>query len=202
MHLIGTTSSPFVRKVRIVLAEKRIDCVLEIDDVWSPGSRARLANPLGKVPCLVMDDGGAVFDSRVIVEHLDSLTPLHRMIPPSGRARTEVRTWEALSDGMLDAASLVRTELTRRAPDERNAAWLARQQDKVEAALQAMSTGLADKPWCVDARYSLADVALGCALGWLSFRFPQNGWRDAYPNLATHLAKLEARPAFATTAPR
>lgn len=202
MYLIGTTSSPFVRKVRIVLAEKHIDCPLEIVDVWSAGSRVPAANPLGKVPCLVMDDGGAVFDSRVIVEHLDSLTPLHRMIPPGGRARTEVRTWEALADGMLDAASLVRSELTRRAPDERNAAWLARQQHKVGSALQAMATGLAGKPWCVDGRYSLADVAVGCALGWLSFRFPEHRWPTDHPNLAAHLAKLEARASFASTMPR
>jgi glutathione S-transferase len=98
-------TSPYVRKVRIVMAEKRIEYQLELEDVWSPTTRIREANPLGKVPCLIMEDGGAVFDSRVIAEYLDTMTPVSKLLPASGRERAEIRTWEALGDGMLDAAS-------------------------------------------------------------------------------------------------
>ena len=146
MKLIGSNSSPFLRKVRIVLAEKKIEFQYELDDVYSPASIVPHSNPLGKVPSLIMDDGGAVFDSRVIVEYLDNLTPVHRLVPPNGRSRLEVKTWEALADGLLDAAVLMRLEHTQRAESERSPAWIARQMGKVESALQAMSTGLDDKP--------------------------------------------------------
>ena len=201
MKLIGSDTSPYVRKVRVVMAEKKIDYQYEREDVWSPDSRIRESNPLGKVPCLIMDDGGAVFDSRVIVEYLDNLTPVHRLIPPSGRERIEVRCWEALADGLLDAALLLRLEHTRREPHERSPSWIAHQTGKIEAALEAMATGLGDKPWACDGRYSLADVAMGCALGYLDFRFPQVAWRSQHPNLARHADKLLARQSFVDTTP-
>lgn len=201
MKLIGSSSSPYVRKVRIVMAEKKIDYQYELDDVFSPTSRISRSNPLGKVPCLIMDDGGAVFDSRVIVEYLDNLTPVHRLVPPNGRSRVEVKTWEALGDGLLDAALLVRLEQTQRTDAQRSPAWIARQMGKVESALQAMSTGLGDKPWCADGKYSLADIAVGCALGYLDFRFPQLGWRAQFSNLARHTDKLFGRRSFVDTTP-
>jgi len=202
MKLIGSNASPYARKVRVVMAEKKIEYQWELDDVFSPDSKIQASNPLGKVPCLIMDDGGAVFDSRVIVEYLDNLTPVHRLIPPSGRARVEVKTWEALADGLLDAALLVRMELTQREESQRSPKWMARQMGKVEAAMAAMSSALQDKPWCCDGKYTLADIAVGCALGYLEFRFPQLGWRAMYPNLARHADKLFARPSFVETAPK
>ena len=202
MKLIGSDTSPYVRKVRVVMAEKKIEYQYEREDVWSPESRIRESNPLGKVPCLIMDDGGAVFDSRVIVEYLDNLTPVHRLIPPSGRERIEVRCWEALADGLLDAALLLRLEQTQREPHERSPRWIGRQTGKIEAALEAMATGLGDKPWACDGRYSLADVATGCALAYLDFRFPQIAWRSQHPNLARHADKLLARQPFVDTQPR
>jgi len=201
LKLIGSNSSPFVRKVRIVMAEKKIDCQYELDDVFSPDSTVSLSNPLGKVPCLIMDDGGAVFDSRVIVEYLDNLTPVHRLVPPNGRARVEVKTWEALADGLCDAAVLVRLEQTQRSDGQRSPVWIARQMGKIEAALEAMSSGLADKPWCADGKYSLADISVGCALGYLDFRFAQLGWRAQFSNLARHAEKLFTRQSFVDTMP-
>jgi len=201
MKLLGSDTSPYVRKVRIVLAEKKIEYQYEREDVYSPQTRIQQFNPLGKVPCLIMDDGGAVFDSRVIVEYLDNLTPVHRLIPPSGRPRVEVRCWEALADGLLDAALLMRAENTQREEGQRSPKWLARQMGKVEAALEAMATGLGDKPWCCDGKYTLADIATGCALGYLEFRFPQLGWRAQHPNLARHAERLFARQTFIDTVP-
>ncbi|NLD67916.1 MAG: glutathione S-transferase [Limnobacter sp.] len=201
MKLLGTNSSPYVRKVRVVMAEKRIDAQYEVVDVLASDTPLTQANPLGKVPCLIMDDGAAVFDSRVIVEYLDNLTPVHRLIPPNGRARIEVRTWEALADGLLDAAVLVRAEQTQRSEGQRSPGAIARQMGKIESALAAISAGLADKPWCADGRYSLADIAVGCALGYLDFRFPQLGWRTQFSNLEAHAEKLFARPSFVDTLP-
>jgi glutathione S-transferase len=201
MKLIGSDTSPYVRKVRVVMAEKRIDYRYEREDVWSPQSAIQQSNPLGKVPVLITDDGGAVFDSRVIVEYLDTVTPIQRLIPPSGRARVEVRCWEALADGLLDAAIAARLENTQRPAALRSDAYIARQMSKVQAAVDAMAKGLADKPWCAEQKYTLADVAVGCALGYLNFRYPELDWRSRHPALAALADKLFARQAFIDTAP-
>ena len=201
IRLLGSLTSPYVRKVRIVMAEKRIDYQLEIEDVWAPGSRIQDANPLGKVPCLIMEDGGAVFDSRVIVEYLDGMTPVSKLIPPSGRERAEVRTWEALGDGVIDASILARLEKTQRPPEQQSTQWIDRQMSKVNAGIAAMSRGLGEKPWCNGQAYTLADIAVGCALGYLDFRFGSIHWRGQYPNLARLSEKLAARPSFAETQP-
>ncbi len=206
MKLIGSLTSPYVRKVRIVMAEKKLDYQFVLEDVWASDAIMKM-NPLGKVPCLVMEGqdsiSGAVFDSRVIVEYVDTLSPVGKLIPERGRERTEVRTWEALADGLLDAAILARMEQTwsGRTEAQRSAAWIDRQLEKMEAALKAMSLGLGEKPWCSGNHFSLADIATGCALAYLDFRFPAITWREDYPNLARHLAKLGTRQSFIDTAP-
>lgn len=202
MKLIGSLTSPYVRKVRVVMAEKKLDYQLELEDVWTNDAILK-SNPLGKVPCLVMDGAEAVFDSRVIVEYVDTLSPVGRLIPERGRERTEVRTWEALGDGVIDAAILARLEHTfaGRTEAQRSQAWVDRQMTKVHASLGAMSQGLAEKPWCTGIHFSLADIAVGCALGYLDFRFPEIAWRDQYANLAKLSAKLALRQSFIDTAP-
>ncbi len=202
MKLIGALTSPYVRKVRVVMAEKRLDYQLELEDVWNRDTIMK-SNPLGKVPCLVMEGGEAVFDSRVIVEYVDTLSPVGRLIPERGRARTEVRTWEALADGLLDASILARLEQTwaGRTEAQRSDAWVDRQMERVHSALAAMSRGLADKPFCAGIHFTLADVATGCALGYLDFRFPAIDWRSQYPNLERLHAKLSLRQSFIDTLP-
>ena len=201
MKLFGTHTSPYVRKVRIVLAEKKLECEFVIEDVNSPDTKIQEVNPLGKVPCLVMEDGTALYDSRVIVEYLDTLTPVGKLLPPSGRERVEVKRWEALADGVMDAAILARLEETKRPAAQQSADWVRHQMGKVDAGLQAMSTELANKPFCTGNQYSLADIAVGAALGWLDFRFPQINWREAYPNLARLYEKVAERPSFKDTKP-
>jgi glutathione S-transferase len=201
IRLIGSLTSPYVRKVRIVMAEKRIEYDLDLEDVWAPTTRIQKANPLGKVPCLIMEDGGAVFDSRVIAEYLDTVTPVAKLLPATGRERAEIRTWEALGDGMLDAAILVRLERTQRPAEQQSQTWIDRQMGKVHAGLAAMSRGLGEKSWCNGHGYTLADIAVGCTLGYLDFRFPEVDWPASYPNLARHYKKLAARPAFIETQP-
>ena len=203
MKLIGSTTSPYVRKVRVVMAEKKLDHRLALDNVWSADSVVAADNPLGKLPCLVMDGQDAMFDSRVIVEYLDTLSPVGKLIPTSGRERAEVKTWEALADGLLDAAILVRLERTfeGRTEAQRSQAWIDRQLGKVHAALRAMSLGLGEKAFCSGIHLSLSDIAVGCALGWLEFRFPDITWRADYPNLARLYDKLALRPSFAESVP-
>ncbi len=202
MKLLGSLTSPYVRKVRVVMAEKKLDFQLELEDVWGNDNILR-SNPLGKVPCLVMEGGEAVFDSRVIVEYLDTLSPVGKLIPPSGRERIEVRTWEALADGLLDASLLARMEANwkHRTEAQRSQAWIDRQMSRVDAALKSMSQGLGEKPWCCGNHFTLADIAVGCALGYLDFRFPHIDWRGAHPNLQKLHEKLAARQSFIDTAP-
>ena len=204
MKLIGSPASPYVRKVRVVMAEKKLDYQYVIEDVWAAESTIVESNPLGKVPCLVMEGGEAVFDSRVIVEYLDTLSPVGKLIPTQGRERAEVKTWEALADGLMDAALLARMEVIfkGRTEAQRSQPWIDRQMDKINAVLKSMSTGLADKPFCSGVLFSLSDVAVGCALGYLDFRFPQVTWREAYPNLVKLQDKLAQRPSFIETAPK
>ena len=203
MKLIGSSSSPYVRKVRVVMAEKKLDYNYVTSNVWAADSTIGESNPLGKVPCLVMDGAEALFDSRVIVEYLDTLSPVGKLIPGVGRERAEVKTWEALADGVLDAALLARLEATwdGRTKAQRCQPWIDRQIGKIHASLAAMSKGLGEKPFCAGIHLSLADIAVGCALGYLEFRFPQIEWRAGYPNLAKLQDKLMQRPSFAETVP-
>ena len=204
MKLIGSTTSPYVRKVRIVLAEKKLDYQFVQDNVWGEDTTVTASNPLGKVPCLLMEGGEAVFDSRVIVEYLDTLSPVGKLIPAGGRERAEVKTWEALADGVMDAALLARMEAiwAGRAEGERSQAWIDRQLGKIHNALSAMGQGLADKPFCSGIHMSLSDIAVGCALGYLDFRFPQIDWRTAHPNLQRLFDKLMQRQSFIDCMPK
>jgi glutathione S-transferase len=202
MKLIGSLTSPYVRKVRVVMAEKKLDFQLQLEDVWNSEAILK-SNPLGKVPCLVLDGGEAVFDSRVIVEYLDTLSPVGKLIPASGRERVEVRTWEALSDGLLDASIAARMEAhwAHRTAEQRSQAWIDRQMSRVMAAITAMAQGLGDKPYCAGNHFTLADVAVGCALSYLDFRYAHIDWRSSNPNLHKLVDKLTARPSFIESAP-
>jgi glutathione S-transferase len=203
MKLIGSGTSPYVRKVRVVMAEKKLDYAHVVEDVWSAHTTIAESNPLGQVPCLIMEGGEALFDSRVIVEYLDTLSPVGKLIPAVGRERAEVKTWEALADGLLDAALLARLEATwaGRTEAQRSPAWIDRQLGKVHAALKSMAQGLGDKPFCVGIHLSLADIAVGCALGYLDFRFSQIDWRASHPNLQRLYEKLAQRQSFVDTQP-
>jgi glutathione S-transferase len=203
MKLIGSPTSPYVRKVCIVMAEKKLDYRMVAEDVWSAQTTIHASNPLGKVPCLVLEGGEALFDSRVIVEYLDTLSPVGKLIPANGRERAEVKTWEALGDGLLDAALLARMEAVwpHRSAEHRSQAWIDRQMGKISEALRAMSQGLADKPYCSGAHMTLSDIAVGCAVGYLDFRFPDINWRSSYPNLDKLYDKLMQRQSFIESLP-
>lgn len=200
MKLIGTPTSPYTRKTRIVLAEKRIEYEFVVDAPSAAETRVPDYNPLGKVPVLIIDDETTVFDSRVIAEYLDSASPVAKLIPDDTRPRIQVRRWEALADGCTDAAVAIVTELRRR-EEQQSPGWIRHQEGKIERALRAMSDELAGKSWCSAEFFNLSDIAVGCCLGYLDLRLPEFGWRKTYPNLARLAEKLAQRASFRDTAP-
>lgn len=200
MKLIGSLSSPFVRKVRIVMLEKRIEYEFVVDMPSNPETRVPEFNPLGKVPVLVADDGSCLFDSPVIAEYLDSISPVARLIPEPARQRIQVKRWEALADGILDAAVLLIQE-GRRPQELQSEAVVERQRAKINRSLAFAASDLGKKIWCSGEAYSLADIALGCALGFLDFRFREIDWRSGHPSLAQHADKLFRLAPFEATIP-
>jgi glutathione S-transferase len=201
LKLVGSAASPFARKARIVAAEKRIEYAWALVDPWAPDPGLADLNPLGKVPVLVLDDGTALYDSRVICEFLDGASPIGRLLPADHRERIEVRRWEALADGIVDAGALARAEGLRPA-HERSGAWTERQMAKVARGLDALESQLGARAYCCGNNLTLADIAVGACLAWLDFRFPQLGWREERPNIARLAAKLAERPSFAETMPQ
>jgi glutathione S-transferase len=201
MKLIGSLTSPYVRKVRIVFLEKKLDVDLELDNVWAADTKIANSNPLGKVPCLIADDGEAIYDSRAIAEYADGLSPVSRLIPTDNRERATVKTWETLADGVMDAGILARLERTWRPADQQSSAWVDRQMGKIQNALRQMSEKLGGNAWCHGNQMTLADVAVGCAVGYLLFRFPEIKWQVQYPNLDRLYQKLLQRSAFIETEP-
>ena len=202
MKLLSSTASPYTRKVRIVLTEKKIECELQPVDVQPAENPVNAHNPLGKIPTLLLDDGTALFDSRVIVEFLDSVSPISRLIPEGTRDRLAVRRWEALADGVTDAGILVRYE-SQRDKREQSQTWTDKQVARMRRGMAHMAAELGERAWCNGDRYSLADIAVGCCVGWLNFRKPGGvDWHKEYPGLAKHYEKLMERPAFADTVPQ
>jgi len=202
MKLLGGIVSPYTRKVRIVLAEKKIECEFETVDVNPAENPVNAHNPLGKVPTLLLDDGTALFDSRVIVEFLDSASPIARLIPDDNRERVAVRRWEALADGTLDAGILIRYE-SMRPKKEQSPVWTAKPTGKFKRGLALISAELGERAWCHGDRYTLADIAVGCCIGWADFRKPAGvDVLAEYPNFARFYSRLLERTAFADTLPR
>ena len=199
MKLYASLTSPYARKVRVVLHEKRIECQLEPVNPWDADSPLPAVNPLGKVPVLMLDDGTALYDSRVIVEYLDSISPVSKLLADGARGTALIKRWEALADGLLDAGVAIMLE--RRRPAERqDAGWLKRQHDKLTAGLALMAADLTDRTWCHGNGFTLADITVGCTLGWLDLRLPWLDWRQ-YPALTGHYERLMTRPSFADTCP-
>ena len=200
MKLIGSHTSPFTRKVRIVLAEKKIDYDFVIDSPWLADSKVPGLNPLGKIPVLVLDDETRLFDSRVIVEYIDNVTPNNKLFPATNRERTEVKRWEALADGICDAAASAFLE-GKRAAGQRSDEWIQRQRDKITHSLEFMAEELGEKSFCMGTHISMADLATGTALGYLAFRFADIDWRETHSNLGKLYDKLMQRQSFADTVP-
>lgn len=207
MKLLYTINSPYARKVRIVAAEKHIEVTLEEVVLSAPDCPVKQHNPLGKVPVLVLPDGDSLYDSRVIVEYLDNRTPLAHLIPQDLNAKVKVRRWEALADGVCDAAVATILE-QRKSAEQQDAAFIERQMSKVTSGLKVLnedlgkSEGVGKSNWCVNGTFSLADVAVGCTLGYLKLRFGGViNLAAEYPNLERLQLALLKRPSFKDSMP-
>ena len=200
LKLIASRTSPFARKVRIVLAEKKVECQMLEMSAWDAGNPMHAYNPLGKLPVLILDDGTQIYDSRVIVEYVDLVSPVSRLIPEPARQRIAVKKWEALADGICDAAAAIVVE-RRRPAALQSEEWIDRQRRKIREGTAELGRELDERAWCHGETYSLADIATGCALGYLDLRHAELDWRALHPNLARLAEKLAKRPPFADTLP-
>lgn len=200
MKLFGSITSPYVRKVRVCLLEKGIEFEWVSESLVGTPPLIEQYNPLGKVPVLMLDDGFCLMDSRVITEFVDTFAPHPRLLPEALRARMEVRRWEALTDGLVDAGAAVVLEL-RRPENERSPAWIDRQRAKMERTLAYLADALGDRTWCTGEQMNLSDMATAASLLWVEFRFPDLPWRQRYPNLSRLVSALEQRPSFLATPP-
>jgi glutathione S-transferase len=202
MKLLGVDASPYARKVRIVLEEKRIPYDYVHAPPSAPDSDVPRHNPLGKVPVLVLESGRAIYDSPVIVEYAEGIAPEPRLIPASFDERIEVRRWEALGDGIADAAVLISHD--RREPEEKRkgAEWYQKQRAKIDRALAAMAGDLGEREYCHGAYFTLADIAAGYALAYLDRVCNDIDWRAAHPNLRRLAERLDERASFRKTQPR
>lgn len=196
MKLYGTPRSPYVRKVRIVLAEKQIPHDYIIARGSAPGSPVPALNPLAKVPTLVRDDGRPLYDSPVIVDYLDALGSGPRLIPEDFEGRIEVKRWEALGDGITDATVAIHHERLEPADKQRAADWFAKRRDKIDQGLATMARDLGNNEYCYGQRFTLADIAAGYALAYLDHALPDYEWRRQHPALARLAERLAARPSF------
>lgn len=199
MKLLGTDTSPYVRKVRLVLLEKNIPHDYLIDPPREPGSAVARANPLGRIPALILDDGSCVFDSPVIAEYADTLNDTPVLIPRHDAvARMRVKRWEALADGIMDSAVVVRTERLRPA-DKQDADNITRHNEAIGRALAYATELLGAHIWCEGESITLADLALASALIYLDLRQPERDWRKSHPNLAAWFARVQERPCVQTS---
>jgi glutathione S-transferase len=200
MKLVTSLTSPYGRKARVVLLEKKIPFQLVVENPWLPDSPVASLNPLGKVPVLVLEDGVPVFDSRVIVEYLDHVSPVAHLIPAELKSRMVVRGIEALADGVTDATVAVYLE-KKRPPEQQSSDWLVLQEKTASRGLEALAEALGEKPWFLGNSMTLADIACGCTLGYLELRSPEIDWRSAHPNLTRLADKLATRASFKETVP-
>jgi glutathione S-transferase len=199
MKLVGSRTSPYVRKARVVLAEKGLAFDFIEESAWTADTTVPRYNPLNKVPALVTDDGESIYDSAVICEYLDAISGAN-LIPAAPAERARVRRDEALGDGIADAGIAVFLERKREAARQ-DPAWIGRQMDKVNSGIAALAKALGSKAYLGGVSPNLADIACACALFWVEFRMPEVAWRSAHPSLKAWAERMESRPSFAATRP-
>ncbi|HJV26551.1 MAG TPA: glutathione S-transferase [Aromatoleum sp.] len=200
MKLFASLTSPYARKIRILLAEKGLPFELVVDSPWEANTRIPTVNPLGKVPALVTDDGETFFDSPVIAAYIETLDSGLPLLPKDPLQAVRVRQIEALADGLIDAAVLAVLE-SRRPTGQRSDMEIDRQIEKVDRSVDELERRAASREWMHGDTMSLADISVAVALGYLDLRFPDHEWRSAHPALAALAAHMFARPSFATTKP-
>ncbi|HRK18899.1 MAG TPA: glutathione S-transferase N-terminal domain-containing protein [Hyphomicrobiaceae bacterium] len=200
MKLLIAAPSPYARKARVALHERGIAFTEEVTIPWNKGTTAPDHNPLGKIPVLILDDGRAIYDSRVIVEYVDTLPGSTRLIPDHPAQRIQVKLIEAIADGVADAIVLILIE-SRRKANLQSRDWVARQRSKVDAGMAELSRQLGEQAYYVGDRFTLADIAAGAVLAYAALRYPDSDWATRFPNLEAYSARMEARSSFEKTRP-
>lgn len=200
MKLLASLTSPYARKIRILLAEKNLPFELVVDSPWEANTRVPEVNPLGKVPALVLDNGEVFFDSPVIAGYIETLAAQPALLPAGGIERVRVRQTEALADGILDAAVAAFLE-SRRPEAQQSAPSIERQFDKIGRSLDELEKRAAGHPWFDGETMQLGDITVGVALAYLDLRLPQVDWRSGRPALKSLAERLFARPSFTATLP-
>jgi glutathione S-transferase len=200
MKLFASLTSPYARKIRIILAEKGLPFELVVDSPWEANTRIPTVNPLGKVPALVTDDEEIFFDSPVIAAYIETLDGGLPLLPKDPLQAVRVRQIEALADGLIDAAVLAVLE-SRRPTGQRSDMEIDRQIEKVDRSVDELERRAAGRQWLHGDAMSLADICAAVALGYLDLRFPDHEWRSTHPALAALAERMFARPSFASTKP-
>ena len=199
MKLYYNRASPYVRKVRVLALETGLMGDIELAEVTitptGPDAHLNSDNPIGKIPTLVRDDGDALYDSRVICEYLDGLHNGARLFPESGEARWTAARRQALADGILDAAVGTRYETFLRPEALRWPDWVDGQMGKVRRSLDVL-----EKETLADT-LDIGAISVACALGYLDFRYSDEGWRDSRPKLTAWYESFVARPSMTETGP-
>lgn len=199
-RLISATPSPYARKVRIQLAEKKIPFELITEVPWNNDTKTPQFNPLEKLPVLICDNGETVYESRYVNEWVEMQHPEPPLMPKEKNDVLLAKRFEILADGICDACVLVFWERAR-ADAARSEEWTTRQLRKRDGGMREISRLLGDKVYCLGNNFSLADIAIGSMLGWLRVRMPEYEWREALTNLARLQDRLETRPSFRETVP-
>jgi len=198
MQLISATPSPYARKVRIALAEKGIAFELLTEVPWNDDTSLPRYNPLEKLPVLITDDGGSVYESSHILDWIERKYPHPPLVPADDDGYLEAKRVQVVADGVCDALVISFFERSRPEP---SAPWLARQMRKALGGLANLAQTLGDRRWMVRDAFGLGDIATGCVLGYVTVRFPDIAWREMHPNLAAHADRLAERPSFRDTIP-
>lgn len=201
MKLIGSYTSPFVRKISVMLLEKGITFEFVNESPWVADSQVPDYNPLGKVPALVTAEGKIWYNSAMIAAYLESLHLAPAFLPADPAAALEVRQLETLADGVCDAALLVFRELQKSSPLQ-SAEEIARQREKIARGLNALEAAATSAKWLNGRDISLADIATVCMLGYLNFRHILPGWQSNRPALVRLADTLFTRASFSHTEPR
>jgi glutathione S-transferase len=201
VKLHASPASSFARKIRVMLIEKNVKHDLEIINLWEPND-LKHTNPIGKVPALSLDDGRVLISSPLIADYIDGTYPNPRFIPEDADGRLEVKRWEALADGTMDAVSASLYEMRFHDQATRSQAWLDRQRSKIDGGFAALEKMLGNRPWCVGDEMTLADIAIACHLGFVMLRASHFFSRDACPNLARLWQTMEGRESLKKTAPK
>lgn len=200
MKLIIATPSPYARKIRVIMREKKIKFEEIIDVPWNTNTLTHGLNPLGKIPILLREDHEPLFDSKVIAQYLDNFKPNPLFYPTNLEENTYAKLLETVADGICDSIVLIFLENSRK-ETLRSKTWINRQERKIVEGIKFLANNLQEKKYFVGNFFSIADISVFTCLEYLDLRFPKFRWRDKYQNLVSYWEIHQNRQSFLETKP-